>query len=101
MNAIWLLLQFLFGMVWIKDMLHHYTQLFSEYSIININDNQLGLELNGAYQIQVYAEDKKITGWKHKIPLKNNDTQLRTNEEVGLEQRKLHIQVHSWFVNNE
>jgi hypothetical protein len=43
-------------------MLHHYTQLFSEYSIININDNQLGLELNGAYQIQVYAEDKKITG---------------------------------------
>jgi hypothetical protein len=55
-------------------------QFALEYAIGKVQENQVGMKLNGTHQLLVYADDVNLCEIK-----KNTETLLDTSKEVGLE----------------
>jgi hypothetical protein len=53
-----------------------------EYTIRKVQENQVGLKLNGTHQLLVYADDVNLLGANIK---KNTETLIGASKEVGLE----------------
>jgi hypothetical protein len=64
-----------------------------EYAIRKVQNNQVGLKLNGTHQLLVYADDVNLLGDDIKTIKKIKQTLIDASKEVGQEekQRKLNI----------
>jgi hypothetical protein len=56
-----------------------------EYDIRDVQENQVGVKLNGTYQPPVYADDVNLLGDNIDTMKKNTETFTYPNKEVGLE----------------
>jgi hypothetical protein len=56
-----------------------------EYAIRKVQENQVGLELNGTHQLLVYAADVNLLGDNLDTIKKNTQTFNDVNKEVGVE----------------
>jgi hypothetical protein len=56
-----------------------------EYAIRKVQKNQVGLKLNGTYQLLVYADDVNLLGDDIETIKKNTQTLIDGGKEVGLE----------------
>jgi hypothetical protein len=56
-----------------------------EYAISRVQDNQVGLKLNGTRQLLAHADDVNLLGDKIDTINKNTETLIDASEEVGLE----------------
>jgi hypothetical protein len=56
-----------------------------EYAIRKVQENQVGLKLNGTHQLLAYADDVNLLGDKIDTINKNAETLIDASKEVGLE----------------
>jgi hypothetical protein len=56
-----------------------------EYAIRKVQENQVGLKLNGTHQLLIYADDLSLLGDNIDIVNKNTETLIGASKEVGLE----------------
>jgi hypothetical protein len=56
-----------------------------EYAIRKVQNNQVGLKLNGTHQLLVYADDVNLLGDNIFTINKNTESSIETGKEVGLE----------------
>jgi hypothetical protein len=56
-----------------------------EYAIRMVQENQVGLKLNGAHQLLVYADDVYLLADNINATKKNTKTLIEASKEVGLE----------------
>jgi hypothetical protein len=56
-----------------------------EYAIKKVQGNQVGLKLNGTYQLLAYADDVNLLGDNIDIINKNTETLTDVSKAVGLE----------------
>jgi hypothetical protein len=56
-----------------------------EYAIRTVHENQVGLKLNGTYQLLACADDVNLLGDNIDTIQKNTDTSTDASMEVGLE----------------
>jgi hypothetical protein len=52
---------------------------------MNVQENQVGVNLNATHQLQVYADGVKLLGDNIDTIKKNTQTLIDTSKEVGLE----------------
>jgi hypothetical protein len=57
----------------------------SEYAIRKVQENQVGLKLNGTHQLLAYADDVNLLGDNIDTINKNTESLIVTSKEVGLE----------------
>jgi hypothetical protein len=50
-----------------------------------VQENQVGLKLNGTYQLLAYADDENLLGDNTVTIKRNTETLIDCNKEVGLE----------------
>jgi hypothetical protein len=56
-----------------------------EYAIRKVQENQVGLKLNGTHQLLAYADDVNLLGDNLDSVKKNTETLTDASKEVGLE----------------
>jgi hypothetical protein len=56
-----------------------------EYAIRKVQENQVGLKLNGTHQLLIYADDLNLMGDNVDAINKNTETLIDASKEVGLE----------------
>jgi hypothetical protein len=56
-----------------------------EYAISKVQENQLGLKLNGTHQFLAYADDVNLLGDSKDTIMKNTETSIDASKEIGLE----------------
>jgi hypothetical protein len=57
----------------------------SEYAIRKVQENQVGLKLNGTHQLLAYADDVNLLGDNIDTIRKNTQTLIDASKEVGLQ----------------
>jgi hypothetical protein len=57
--------------------------LASEYAIRKVQDNQVGLKLNGTHQLLAYTDDLDLLGVNIDTINKNTETLIDASKEVG------------------
>jgi hypothetical protein len=60
-------------------------KLALEYAVRKVQENQVGLKLNGTYQCLAYADDVNLLEDNMHATKKNTGTLIDTSKEVGLE----------------
>jgi hypothetical protein len=56
-----------------------------EYAITKIEEKQMGMKLNGAHQILVYADDINLLGDNINTKQKNTGVLIGASKKIGLE----------------
>jgi hypothetical protein len=56
-----------------------------EYAIRKIQENEVGLELNGSHQLLVYADDDNLLGDSVNTIKENSETLVEAGKDIGLE----------------
>jgi hypothetical protein len=56
-----------------------------EYAIRKVQENQVGLKLNGTHQLLAYVDDMNLLGDNTDTVKKNTETLIDASKEVGLE----------------
>jgi hypothetical protein len=67
------------------DALTHYFNFALQYAITKVQENQVGLKLNGTNQLLVYADDVNLLGDNIDSIKTNTETLIDTSKGMGLE----------------